>query len=128
VSDRNLPDELLYFIAKYIVSVEKMEILLLLSDTPESTWNAETVFRKILSNQDSIQRWLKELAAEGFLKKSSEAPEYRYQPSSPALGNGVSLLKSMYRERPTRVIEAIFSQSTDQLRKFSDAFRIRKDT
>jgi DNA-binding IclR family transcriptional regulator len=112
------------FIARYIVSVEKLEILLLFHDAPDRGWNAGEVFGAIQSHPESVGRWLKELYAEGFLQQEKDG--YRYAPPGP-LAEGAAALKTAYQERPARVIEAIFSKPTEQLRKFADAFRLRKD-
>lgn len=128
MNSSSLPTEVREFIEKYIVSVEKMEILLLLSTYPSETWTTDRVFQTIQSNIGSIARWLEELCREGFLQSEpSGGPAYRYAPAPPLAG-GVQALSTAYKERPVRVLEAIFAKSNRQLHHFAEAFRLRKDS
>jgi DNA-binding IclR family transcriptional regulator len=127
VNSTQLNDELVHFIARYIVSVEKLEILLLLEEGAGRSWTPAEVYAVLRSNVTSIQRWMKELHADGFLQQEETEAQYRYAPRTAGLAEGATALKNAYRERPIRVIEAIFSKSTEQMRRFSDAFRLRKD-
>lgn len=125
VAENDLTNELQHFIARYIVSIEKLETLLLLSGSPEKLWTVDEVFQKIQSSHTSVGQRLKELASEGFLV--SEGDRYRYKPKTEDLEKNTEELRGIYRTRRLKVIEAVFSKSTEQLRKFSDAFRLRKD-
>ena len=125
MAESDLTTELQHFIARYILSIEKLEILLLLSGSPEKLWTIDEVFQKIQSSHTSVGQRLKELASEGFLV--TEGERYRYQPKTEELAKNTEELRQFYRTRRLKVIEAVFSKSTEQLRKFSDAFRLRKD-
>ena len=125
MAENDLTNELQHFIARYIVSIEKLETLLLLSGSPEKLWTIDEVFQKIQSSHTSVGQRLKELTAEGFL--TSEGDRFRYKPKSEDLARSTEELRGIYRTRRLKVIEAVFSKSTEQLRKFSDAFRLRKD-
>lgn len=115
------------FIAAYIDSVELLEVLLLLrSDARE--WSAESVSREFRSSPTSVTKRLTDLCERGLLSvKESSPPLYFYKPRTAELDAAVRELAQTYRERPTRVIELIFSKQTDTLRDFSDAFKFRKD-
>lgn len=121
-----LPGKLQRFIAQHIESVEKLEVLLLLYDSGSTSWSPQSVYQKIQSNPQSIARRLAELTSQGFLSKDNE--RFQFAPKTPELGNDVALLKTEYEQRRVKVIEAIFSQSTEQMRRFADAFRIRKES
>ena len=125
MAENDLTNELQHFIARYIVSIEKLEILLLLSGSPEKFWTIDEVFQKIQSSHTSVGQRLRELCSEGFLV--SEGDRYRYKPKTEDLARSTDELRGIYRTRRLKVIEAVFSKSTEQLRKFSDAFRLRKD-
>jgi hypothetical protein len=122
-----LTDELQQFIARHIDSVEKLEILVLLAGNAERLWTVEEVFQKIQSSQTSVLRRLRELQVDGFLERDGDGKRFRYQPKSSQLTENTMTLASAYQERRIKVIEAIFSKSDDQLRRFSDAFRLRKE-
>lgn len=122
-----LPGKLQRFIAQHIESVEKLEVLLLLFNSAGTKWSSQSVYQKIQSNPRSVARRLAELTAQGFLSKDSEN-NFQFVPKTPELGDAVALLKAEYEQRRVKVIEAIFSQSTEQMRRFADAFRIRKES
>jgi predicted transcriptional regulator len=123
--ESGLPLDVQKFIAKYIESVEKLEILLLLGNTPEKQWSAEQVYQEIKSNQSSINQKLQNLCSDGFLEHQDD--HYRFQPKSVELAQAVTALGACYQTRRIKVIEAIFSKGTDELRNFANAFRLRKE-
>lgn len=115
------------FIAAYIDSVELLEVLLLLRSHARE-WSTESVSQEIRSSPISVTKRLTDLCERGLLSvKESRPPLYFYKPRTGELDRAVRELADAYRERPTRIIELIFSRQTDTLRKFSDAFKFRKD-
>lgn len=115
------------FIAAYIDSVELLEVLLLLR-SHANEWSAESVSQEIRSSPTSVTKRLTDLCDRGLLSmKDSRPPLYFYKTRTDELDGAVRELAEAYRERPTRVIELIFSKQTDTLRDFSDAFKFRKD-
>ena len=122
-----LSTELQRFIAQYIDSVEKLEILLLLARGSDRFWRVEEVYQAIQSSHVSVLRRLRELQKEGLAELNSDGQRFRFQPKSAELGEAVAALATAYQTRRIKVIEAIFNKSDDQLRKFSDAFRFKKE-
>jgi ribosomal protein S8 len=127
VAREELPGKLQRFIAAHVESVEKLEVLLLLYDSADNWWSAQSVYQKIQSNPQSVARQLAALKAEGFLQEDENSC-FQFHPQTPELADGVALLKTEYENRRVKVIEAIFSLSTEQMRRFADAFRIRKES
>jgi DNA-binding IclR family transcriptional regulator len=127
VAKGELPGKLQRFIAAHIESVEKLEVLLLLYNSPETWWSAQSVYQKIQSNPQSVARRLVQLKAEGFLQENKDGC-FQFHSKSPELADGVAELSTEYEQRRVKVIEAIFSHATEQMRRFADAFRIRKET
>lgn len=127
VSRAELPGKLQRFIAAHIESVEKLEVLLLLYESADKWWAAQSVYQKIQSNPQSIARRLADLKAAGFLQENKDSC-FQFRPKDPELADSVALLKTEYEQRRVKVIEAIFSNSTEQMRRFADAFRIRKES
>lgn len=124
--EKHLSPELQSFIARYIESVEKLEILLLFFREPTRKWQSSEIFQQIQSNPASINPKLEVLVAEGFLAKEKDG-HFRFQPRLTAVATQVAQLDEAYRERRIKVIESIFSKSTEELRDFSNAFKIRKE-
>jgi DNA-binding IclR family transcriptional regulator len=127
VSRAELPVKLQRFIAAHIESVEKLEVLLLLYNSHDKWWSAQSVYQKIQSNPQSVAKRLADLKAAGFVQENKEAC-FQFNPKTPELADGVALLNTEYDQRRVKVIEAIFSHATEQMRRFADAFRIRKET
>jgi hypothetical protein len=118
--------ELRQFVAKYVRSVEHVEVLRLLSTAPIRSWNVGTVFRQVQSSEKSVAECL-----EGFLKAellvSETAGSYCFAPKDPSLAKAVAELASAYRERRVTIIELIYGKPADALQDFSDAFKFRKE-
>jgi len=126
MAESELSGELQPFIAEHIESLEKLEVLLLLHGNPATVWSAQDVYQAIQSSQLSVARRLRELIAQGFLAEVSK-DQFQFRPKNKELSAMVDLLKTEYQVRRIRVIEAIFSKSTEKMRQFADAFKIRKD-
>ena len=120
-----IPEEVRQFLLQCIDSVEQLEVLLLLHRMSEQRWSAEAVAQVLYSNPDSIAHRLAGLHSNGLLAVT-ESSSYRYQPKSTALDETVTLLANTYRERRVAVITIIASKPMENVRAFSDAFRLRK--
>lgn len=124
----DLPEEVRRLIADHIDSVEQLEILLLLYQHPERTWDAEAVARELRIASISAGERLEDMAQSGLLARKDGKPvEYRYAPESESLDAAVRGLSTAYSERRVTVINLIFSKPVDKIRTFADAFRIRRD-
>jgi hypothetical protein len=120
-----IPDDVRRFLLQCIDSVEQLEVLLLLHRAPGEAWTAEAIAQSLYSNPESIGRRLAGLHASGLL---APAPSfrYKYQPKNVELDATVTLLANTYRERRVAVITVIASKPMENVRAFSDAFRLRK--
>jgi DNA-binding IclR family transcriptional regulator len=121
-----LPEEVARFILQCIDSVEQLEVLLLLRESSETAWSPEAVARQLYSNPSSIARRLATLQAHQLLVTTDPPSSYRYQPRTPELNATITRLAEMYRERRVAVITLIASKPIENVRAFSDAFRLRK--
>jgi hypothetical protein len=114
------------FIARFIRSVEQLEILILFSKDPSVTWSAQKVYDTILSTPQSVQRWLDDLVRDRLLEKlPGEEARYRCGDDE-ALLSQVTELAELYRTKPVGVIETIYRREANAARSFADAFRIKK--
>ena len=122
-----LPDEVRRLIAEHIVSVEQLEVLLLLREGRGREWTADAVSEQIRSSPASAQHRLADLHRRGFLaRQNGEPASYRYSPDERS-GHAVDALARSYNESKYTVIELIFSKPIENLRVYSNAFRFRKD-
>lgn len=115
------------FIHDNINSIEQMEILLLLFSPPQKEWSAIQVSQKLYRQPESAAVRLEELRDRGILSVREEGQLlYRYIPNShqDAVIRG---LDRAYQIRKDAVIDLVFNRSSDTLRAFSNAFRIRRE-
>ena len=120
-----LPDDVHLFLYQNIESVEQLEVLLLLWRAPERGWTSDEVATAVYSHPSSVVRRLAMLLGQGLLRER-EPGCYRYAPRTAELHDTVSRLDHMYRERRVAVITLIASKPIENVRAFSDAFRIRR--
>lgn len=112
------------FIATNMQSVEEVEIVSLLSRSPETFWSSEAIASQLGLNQDTVAAKARELVRRGILAAGESGPVFRYAPSSPAIRDNVTALISMYRDHRISVINAIYSANLTRLRSFADAFKL----
>ena len=121
-----LPSTVRQFLARYIRSVEQLEVLLLLQDQPNRSWSAGDVYSVIRSSEGSIAGRLEAFAKEGFLTHEHDG-RYRFSPQNTDLRSAVEQTASAYKTWRIRVVEAIFAPPSDPVQSFADAFKLRKD-
>jgi hypothetical protein len=120
-----LPENVHHFLHQNIDSVEQLEVLLLLWRTPARGWTSEEVATAVYSHPTSVVRRLALLLGQGLLRER-EPGCYQYAPRTADLHETVSHLDHMYRERRVAVITLIASKPIENVRAFSEAFRIRR--
>jgi DNA-binding IclR family transcriptional regulator len=121
----NLPDDVYHFLYRYIESVEQLEVLLLLLQAPDRTWTADDVARALYSHPSSVIRRLSLLMGQGLLREQREG-SFQYAPRSAELHETVTRVAEVYQERRVAVTTLIASKPIENIRAFSDAFRIRR--
>ena len=121
-----LPSTVREFLARYIRSVEQLEVLLLVQDQPNRSWSAGDVYSVIRSSEGSIAARLEAFAKEGFLAHENDG-RYRYAPQNTDLRAAVEQTAAAYKTWRIRVVEAIFTPPSDPVQSFADAFKLRKD-
>ena len=120
-----LPEDVHRFLHQNIDSVEQLEVLLLLWRTPERGWTSDDVATAVYSHPSSVVRRLAMLLGQGLLRER-EPGCYQYAPRTADLHDTVTRLDHVYRERRVAVITLIASKPIENVRAFSDAFRIRR--
>jgi hypothetical protein len=122
----DLPTALREFIARYVRSVEQLEILLLLGREPQEIWTVRKVYETILSTLSSVERRLDELVQSGLVDNIS-VPSAGYRCGTDEnLLSLIAMLAEFYHLSPVRVIEAIYKRESGAVQSFADAFKMRK--
>jgi hypothetical protein len=120
-----LPEDVHRFLYQHVESVEQLEVLLLLWQAPDRTWTADDVARALYSHPSSVASRLALLMGQGMLRETQPGM-YQYAPRSEELHDTISRVVNTYRERRVAVITLIASKPLENVRAFSDAFRIRR--
>jgi hypothetical protein len=119
-----LENELLEFVRFSIRSIWNVELLLRLRASSPRSWGEDELVAELRASSSIVRAGLKALESAGLLARD-EAGRWRYLPASPIFDRLTGELDALYRERPTAVAEALFATS-DRLRSFADAFRLRR--
>ena len=120
-----LPDDVHLFIYHNIDSVEQLEVLLLARQSPGRSWTPDDMAREIYSHPSSIAQRFAGLLGHGLMRESAPG-WFQYAPRSRELDQTVSHVAEAYRERRVAVISLIASKPIENVKAFSDAFRIRR--
>jgi hypothetical protein len=121
-----LSNELKEFIAGHVHSVVGLEVLLLLSEDPDTVWKTDAVARKLNLTSPFAKAHLNGLRSQGLLMCVDGEERYRYQPSSDELNKMVSQLSHAYAKQRIAVLTMIFSNPVDKVRLFTETFRMIK--
>jgi hypothetical protein len=129
VTEADLPDELKSFLLQYIDSASLLEVLLLMQQHPDREWTAAEVLKELRSSEHSVAQQLEGLHRRKLIRKSGDPAEkqtYRYFPTPAELAKTIDLLAKSRNTFSARIIHFIYNKSIEQIREFSEAFRIRK--
>jgi hypothetical protein len=128
VAGSSIPEEVQQFLAAHTPSIERLEILLLLSGSPGRRWTQHEVYQTVLSNEKSVEEALDQLCQQGLLAVHGGGPHATYQFSPPErLKTVIAELARLYKERRVKVVESIYAPPVSEIDEFAKAFRIRKD-
>lgn len=124
----DIPAAVRKLIADHIMSVEQLEILLLMRARSDDEWDARSLSEEARTSERSAAARLADLAVRGFLSTRDDRGvlRYRYEPSDNSVRHTVDLLETAYAERRYTVIDLIFSKPIDNLKVYADAFLFRK--
>jgi hypothetical protein len=123
--DDVIPPEVREFIIRHIDTVSELEALLILRASPGDTWDIGRIAARVYTSEREIAQVLERFAAEGFLERDGET--YRYQCKDPDVDRTIGELARSYASHLIAVTNMIHSKPRN-MRSFSDAFRLRKDT
>jgi hypothetical protein len=128
MSESGFSNELDKFIAREINSLEQLEILLFVSGNPHKWWTVQDVYNVVKSSLQSVGERLNEMVERGLLRKETDAEvRYQFAPSDENVWNLTSELRTAYKEKSVKVVQAIYSKPPDAVQEFAKAFRLRKD-
>lgn len=119
-----IPVEVRDFLIRCIASVAQLEALLLLRTTPQQTWNVPDVARRLYVEESEAAKLLRALV--GSELAVSDGSFFRYQPRDCEMLDMVDRLAETYARSLVPVTRLIHERDI-AIRKFADAFKLRKD-
>ena len=105
--------------------VEHLEVLLLMSSSPEEWWSAREVNDLLRSREDSIASRLAELWEQGLLDKESTLEKYRLKQEA-GLNELLKRLGNAYKMFRVRVIHTIYAPKCRPARKSPRALELKE--
>jgi hypothetical protein len=116
------------FLERRIESVEQLEVLLLLYQFADRSWNAAAVAEALRLLRPAAARSLEALGRRDLLDvRIGDDMWYRFSPATPELTATVRQVADAYREYRTPVMAFVTARRRRPLQDFADAFRIRED-
>lgn len=125
VASEGIPSNVAEFLAEHIDSVVQLEALLLLQSRPEARCSAADIARELRIDPTWTAAAMSKLAGAGILEMAEGS--FRYAPRSELMHQTILSLAHEYSERRVSIIGLIFSRPPESIRKFTDAFRFRKE-
>jgi hypothetical protein len=128
VGSAEVPELVAQFLAAHIATVEQLDVLLLLVQTPDRWWDARTIGGALGLPEQVSRRTLDALASQNLLAiRITGAVRYQYQPGRPGLDDAARLTADTCRTNHAGVLRLVTHSARRNLRAFADAFRIRRD-
>lgn len=122
-----IPEDIRRFLQTHIASVEQLEILRILGESPTREWTDDEIRRQAQVSAESIHSQLQVMNECGLLRcRTKDSTIFcAYGPHSTELEVNVRRLLDFYRQFPVSMIRLVYKRPTTSLSDFADAFRIR---
>lgn len=128
VKPAEIPAPVVRFVAEHIASLDQLELLLLLLQSPDKWWDATSVAREIGMDTNSARRALERFASHNLLAIAITGDvRYRFQPGEARLRDGAEAFNAAYRTNRLAILHLVTAQPERGIRDFAKAFRIRRD-
>lgn len=127
-----LPEDVRHLIFEYIDSVEQLEVLLFMRAHRGASYDSLTISAELRSNPQSVLKRMLTLEASGFVVRAAmtssqdadEILKFDYEPRTIELDRAIDQLAEIYRIRPQKIFEVIFSP-LKKGRQFAAAFLVK---
>lgn len=119
---------MLAFVADHIRSLEELQLLLAVVQSPDRWWDVTMAARELGMTATAARRGLDALAARNLLDiRITGDVRYQFRPGTDALRDAAVATEETYRMNPLAVVRLVARTDRRGLRDFADAFRIRPD-
>jgi hypothetical protein len=116
------------FIARYIGSVEDLNVLITCIREPDRRWDSLAIGSELGISEEAALRTFERLARHNLLDvRVTEAVRYRFAPATQDVEQRARAFADAYWTNPLAVTQHVASVARRDIRDFADAFRIRRD-
>ena len=116
------------FVATHLRSLEELQMLVLLIQSDDRWWDADTASRELLVPLRTARNVLDRLASQNLLDiRITGDVRYQFRPGTEDLRAAAIACSEAYRANPLAVTTIASGAARRGLQDFADAFRIRKD-
>jgi DNA-binding transcriptional ArsR family regulator len=124
-----IPDDVRRFLDENIESIEQLEILRVLAETPALAKSADDLATEVQATPAAVAVHLVALNGRGLLAVSEQdgRPFGRHGPHTPDHAEKLGRMLQHYRERPVSMIKLVYARPVKRLKAFTDAFKLKKD-
>jgi hypothetical protein len=125
MAEDSVPAEVREFVVRCIDSVAQLEALLLLRGPPPLAWNVPALARRLYVGESEAARLLGALVSCELA--TTDGSDFHYHPRDAEMTDLVDRLAQAYARSLVPVTKLIHERDV-AIRKFADAFKLRKDT
>src|SRR5690242_16065169 len=93
----SVPAEVRDFVGKHLTAFDQLEVLMLVSESPEAEWTVNSVFKVVQSTRELVEERLEGFVHTGWLTRTGDPAIYRYAPRNEELRGQIAALATAYR-------------------------------
>jgi hypothetical protein len=128
VTPAEIPASVVWFVRDHVTSLDELELLLLLLQSPDKWWDASSAARETGTDTTSARRTLERFASQNLLAIAVTGDvRYRFQPGDARLRQAADAFNAVYRTNRLAILHLVTGRQQRSLRDFANAFRIRRD-
>jgi hypothetical protein len=108
MSPEALPPDVAAFIGDHLLSVDEIEVLTAMRDTPDRWWDVRLIYAELGIAVAAARALLDHLAGLNLFDiRVTDEVRYRFQPGTAELTETVSMLVAIYRTNRAAIVQAI---------------------
>jgi hypothetical protein len=125
--DNELPYRVIRFVRDHVETLEQLEVLVLLSNSPERWWDAAAVAEALGLNVTIARDALERFASHNLLAISITTDvRYQLQPGTAMLRDASDAFAVACRTRRSAIFRLVTDTQQRAMHDFADAFRLRR--
>jgi hypothetical protein len=129
VAATKIPKDIREFVARYLPSVEHLEVFIVLQRNTTRSWSAPDMSTELRIPESTAENVLERLASDNLLDvKISNEILYRFNPATAALETSAALCADLYVRERIAMINLVMAATLGPMHDFAEAFRIKKGT